>query len=142
MKIYLDDNRIPIENGWVCVKDYEEFISLLEKVDIKDIHCISFDHDLGDKAMAEYHRISGTSNQIDYDNLDEKTGLDCAKFLIDKCIDNDYCDTPIVYVHSFNGVGAQNILNYINSYKRKSNDSYIRVNPATIRIIPFNTIQY
>jgi len=76
---------------------------------------ISFDHDLGTSAMAEYFRNVRPNGIIDYDNISEKTGLDCAKFLVQKAI-NEKTPLPKVYCHSANPVGTANIVNYLNSY--------------------------
>ena len=46
----------------------------------------------------------------------EKTGMDCAKWLVDFCIDNDK-RIPDYFVQSANPVGAKNIASLINNAK-------------------------
>ena len=43
---------------------------------------ISLDHDLGDTAMNEYYNNVHPNYTLDYNNITEKTGLDCCKFLV------------------------------------------------------------
>lgn len=97
------EGRVPKEKliiDWVL--NYEQFTQWVEKFGLPKI--ISFDHDLGN--LEDFKPIS------DYQ---EKTGMDCAKWLIDYCIDNDK-QLPIFYVHSANPVGADNINGLLNNY--------------------------
>lgn len=91
-KVPKNEGRLEIE--WVL--DYSEFISYIDRNGLPDI--ISFDHDLGDIG-----------------NHKEKTGYDCAKYLVDYCIDNNKL-MPKFYVHSDNTVGAKNIISLLNNY--------------------------
>jgi hypothetical protein len=50
-RIYLDDVRTPIDKNWVVVRDYNQFINVIEELGINNIDVISLDHDLGDSAM-------------------------------------------------------------------------------------------
>jgi hypothetical protein len=52
---------------------------------------------------------------LDYDNITEKTGYDCAKWLVEQWMDGK----PVVTVitHSANAIGSANIMGYINNYK-------------------------
>jgi len=43
---------------------------------------ISLDHDLGDTAMKEYFNNVSPNYTLDYNNIEEKTGYDAAKFLV------------------------------------------------------------
>lgn len=109
--LWLDDLRNPfidLENKvpqhydsveWVL--NYEQFIQWIKKFGLPK--GISFDHDLGD---------------INTDN--EKTGMSCAKWLIDYCMDNNK-QLPNFYVHSANSVGAKNIFSILNNYFKHSN---------------------
>ena len=129
--IYLDDVRTPTANEWVVVRSYEEFVAKINELGFDNIEHISLDHDLGETAMAEYY--NGIKNyKLDYNNIKEKTGLDCAKWLIDEFynvhpeyLDMDrgskkrttpYFPFPHVYVHSANPIGAANIMGYINNF--------------------------
>lgn len=83
MNLWLDDLRIPSkEYKWI--KDYKEFINHIETYGLPDF--ISFDHDLGE----------------------EETGYDCAKWLVEYCLNNDK-KLPNFKVHSMNPIGKRNI---------------------------------
>lgn len=68
---------------------------------------ISFDHDLG----MEHYR-DGDRGMYDYESYTEKTGYDCAKWLVGYCMDHKL-PLPEIAVHSMNNVGASNILAYL-----------------------------
>jgi hypothetical protein len=115
VKIYLDDIRIPVEDGWTVVRNFEEFKTAVQTAGLENIECISFDHDLGESAMDEYFRNVRPNYKLEYENITEKTGYDCAKWLVDYAISNKTV-IPQVYIHSANPVGAANIFGYINNY--------------------------
>ena len=80
LKIYLDDVRTPVDKeSWMVVRNYDEFVDRVTKVGLKNIEIISLDHDLGDTAMAEWHKNVYHNYTLNYDNITEKTGYDCAK---------------------------------------------------------------
>lgn len=114
-KIYLDDVRIPKDKSWVVVKDYYEFIEIVNEIGLKNIELISLDHDLGDTAMEEWHTNVYHNFKLNYDNITEKTGYDVAKWLVEQWMDGE----PVVdvVVHSANAIGASNIMGYINNYR-------------------------
>jgi len=100
--LWLDDLRNPYLNkqrrcpdGYIVywVTNYSEFIEWIEKFGLPD--AISFDHDLGEVA----------------------TGMDCAKWLVNYCLDNNR-ELPEFYVHSANPVGAENIKTLLENYKK------------------------
>lgn len=133
IRIYLDDVRTPhpdpIGGDWIVVRNYDEFVSKVQEIGLKNIHTISLDHDLGDTAVQEYYRVKKTYS-IDYDNIEEKTGYDCAKWLVDhfydtnpKRLEMDHFTRksipimfPTVYTHSANPIGSANIMGYINNF--------------------------
>jgi len=98
VKVYLDDIRTPLDKTWLVVRNYQDFVYLLNNIDFTKIDVISFDHDLSDIT-----------------NGHEKTGYDCAKYLIKLCMDNQK-KPPFTQVHSANPVGSKNIISYINNY--------------------------
>jgi hypothetical protein len=112
MNIFLDDTRLPTEVVWLTlpsvkwkiIKNYEQFINAIKLDGIPEV--ISFDHDLG---------IDFSPNETIPNT--EKTGLDCAKWLVDYCLDNSH-SLPTYYVHSLNPIGKQNILNFLNNAKK------------------------
>jgi hypothetical protein len=115
IKIYLDDVRTPIENGWTVVRDYEQFVSTVIYHGLENIELISLDHDLGDTAMKEWHTNVYHNYKLDYNNITEKTGMDCAKWLVNQWMDGQ----PVVdvFTHSANAIGSANIMGYINNYR-------------------------
>ena len=129
-RIYLDDVRTPIDKDWVIVRDYIQFIKTIEELGLDNISTISLDHDLGDSAMQEYFNNVSPNFKLDYNNITEKTGLDCAKWLINhfyekypkrlEMKDREKKDIPIkfpdVYVHSANPIGSGNMMGYINNF--------------------------
>ena len=54
---------------------------------------------------------------LDYDNIKEKTGLDCAKFLVEYCADENQ-PLPEYLVHSANPVGKKNIESFLENAKK------------------------
>jgi hypothetical protein len=114
-KIYLDDVRTPIENDWVVVRSYDEFVNTISEIGLDNIDLISLDHDLGDTAMHEWYTNVVNNYTINYDNIKEKTGMDCAKWLVEQWLDGK--KVCAVKVHSANAVGSANIMGYINNYK-------------------------
>jgi len=117
-RIYLDDVRTPIDEGWVIVRNYDEFVSTIEKIGFNNIELVSLDHDLGDSAMKEWRTNVYKNYQLDYNNITEKTGYDCAKWLVDRWIEGEAIFD--VYTHSANAIGSANIMGYINNYRHVS----------------------
>ena len=117
--LFLDDIRNPIEaysytnyvpfisKKWDIVRTYDEFTQYIIDNGLPDF--ISFDHDLGE--------ISYTTFWNDDTVIEEKTGHDCAKFLIEYCIDNNK-QLPQYYVHSMNPVGKRNIINLLSNFSK------------------------
>ena len=114
-KIYLDDVRTPVDKDWTVVRDYDQFVSTIMYIGLKNIELISLDHDLGDTAMAEWHRNVYHNYTLDYNNITEKTGMDCAKWLVNRWMDG----APVVdvVIHSANAIGSGNMMGYINNYR-------------------------
>lgn len=119
--LFLDDIRQPcdayghtqrtmsLEKKWEIVKNYNEFIEWITKNGLPDF--ISFDHDL-----ADIHYTSSNLSTDDEKSKEgqdtqphtEKTGYECAKWLVDYCLDNNF-DCPKFYCHSMNPVGKEKI---------------------------------
>lgn len=152
IKIYLDDVRTPInivpenpdlyDGDWVVVRSYEEFVDKVKEVGLEGISLISLDHDLGDTAMKEYYENVSPNYTLDYSNIEEKTGYDCAKWIVDHYYDN-YVTLesrsekrksgivfPVIYTHSANPIGSANIMGYINNFWMNEGQpqSCVRVN--------------
>jgi hypothetical protein len=80
---------------------------------------VSFDHDLAEEHINDYYKqlLENGFQHPSYGLYKEKTGLDCAQFLIDYCQQNN---VPLKQcaVHSHNPVGASNIQSFINGFHR------------------------
>lgn len=137
--LYLDDVRtptadLPFYGPWTIVRNYEEFVAYITKEGIPDF--ISFDHDLAPEHMNDYYnQVAHQGYQHpNYDEYSEKTGLDCAKWLVDYCQANNLKLNKCA-VHSHNPVGAANIHSLINGFKRHmgwDEDCYIGKIPFTV----------
>jgi hypothetical protein len=115
MIVFLDDIRIPsmshnVSKGlgvdysdkdkWVIVRDYFDFINLVDKYFDK-IDLISFDHDLAC-----------------YKDGVEYTGKSAVDYLIDYCLDNNK-KFPDWYAHTDNTSGKRNIIGAILNFLDK-----------------------
>lgn len=129
IKVFLDDIRDPYVcstymhqrigafnplylGKWEVVRNYTDFVNLItstiENGDV--ISHISFDHDLGED-IAQLAREDGMSKrQARKAKKEVKSGHDCAKWLEKYYVDNDI-KFPIIFVHSQNPVGVENIRN-------------------------------
>jgi len=135
-KLFLDDIRIPKdaitlvpsqfnkfywENDWDIVRTYDEFMQYLTSRGMPDF--VSFDHDLADfhydfkpedyESMSEEEMIAKLGSM-------EKTGLDCAKALVDYCGISDK-KLPNYLVHSANPTGKENIEKFLINAKKHLN---------------------
>jgi hypothetical protein len=127
--LWLDDVRDPYMNTWrnqyipdyksetdeiIWVKNYDEFIDWIYKNGLPTK--IFFDHDL-----ADIKPIPTSILVIASDWNEEKTGYDCAKWLVEYCMDNDL-DLPNWSIQSANPVGRDNINGILNNYKKFRNE--------------------
>lgn len=113
--IYLDDVRTPNDPRWTVVRSYDEFVAKVNEIGLENIELISLDHDLGDTAMMEWHNNVAQNYQLDYNNITEKTGMDCVKWLVEQWINGKpVCE---VKVHSANAIGSANMMGYINNFR-------------------------
>tara|TARA_R110000822_G_scaffold142821_2_gene280951 strand:+ start:924 stop:1319 length:396 start_codon:yes stop_codon:yes gene_type:complete len=123
-KLFLDDVRVPYDvfnmiinpiyennEDWDIVKDYNSFISYIKENGIPKF--ISYDHDLS----FDHYLGENQEGDIDYDNMEEKTGYDCAKWLVQYCLESNLT-IPDYYVHSANPVGKKNIEMYLENAKK------------------------
>lgn len=124
IRLYLDDVRTPknpnnewVEglSDWEVVRSYDEFVAHIKMNGLENYEVISLDHDLGDTAMNEYYNNVHPNYTLDYNNIKEKTGLDCAKWLVAESM-NKNIPLPQIYTHSANPIGSANIMGYINNY--------------------------
>ena len=115
IQLYLDDIRTPNSDEWHVVRNYDELVSHIRLIGLDKYEVISLDHDLGDTAQKEYFNNVSPNYQLDYNNILEKTGLDCAKWLVAESM-NSKIPLPQIYTHSANPIGAANIMGYVNNY--------------------------
>ena len=137
--LYLDDTRtattpLPNSHPWEVVRNYSEYVSWIDKNGLPDF--ISFDHDLGKEHMDDYFRqiLEKGYQHPDYDSYVEKTGLDCARYVVDYCQKHNV-PFPSCSVHSHNPVGAMNIHDFINGFKRftdQPEDCYLGRHPFEV----------
>lgn len=122
--LFLDDVRKPSDVTWVnlpmktytVVRSYKEFRDLIWNQGIPKF--VTYDHDLSSEHYENYHKVNQQGGlEIDYDKFDDKTGYDCAKFLVNEC-NKLGVKHPPYEVHSMNPVGKQNIISYVESYNR------------------------
>jgi hypothetical protein len=126
MKLFLDDIRQPKdacyivlnpalywEDDWQIVKNYPEFCEWIKRNGLPKI--VSFDHDLAD---VHYEVDFNDWNDMTADQLGvEETGLDCAKWMVEYCLDNGF-KLPEYHVHSANPAGKKNIQGYLDNAKK------------------------
>jgi hypothetical protein len=115
IRLYLDDVRTPNDDDWTIVRNYDEFVNHIKMNGLENYEVISLDHDLGDTAMKEYFNNVSPNYQLDYSNITEKTGLDCARWIVTESMTKKI-PLPQIYTHSANPIGAANIMGYINNY--------------------------
>lgn len=99
MKIFIDDERFPITDGWIICRTKDDFVRTVFEYGFPDY--ISFDHDLGDN---------------------QPTGFDIAKWIVEYDLDYNVIGSDFAfYVHSQNPIGKINIEEYLNQYLRTKN---------------------
>lgn len=122
--LFLDDERVPSSVSWMEIPDniewtivrtYSEFVAIIIKCGLPN--SISFDHDLGNSAYKEFFRAHAGDKIINYGNIREQTGYDCAKWLAQYCIDNKV-PIPQYYLHSKNYIGCENIRSILESARK------------------------
>lgn len=137
--LYLDDVRTPTTDlpgysSWNTVRNYKEFTQWIIENGVPDF--VSFDHDLAPEHMNDYAiQVAHQGYQHpNYNEYQEQTGLDCAKFLVEYCQANNL-KLGRCAVHSHNPVGANNIHSFINGFKKHmgwEEDCYIGRVPFTV----------
>lgn len=115
VSIYLDDIRTPNDERWIICRNYDEFVNKVDEIGLDNIETISLDHDLGETAIREYFKNVTNNYILNYENIHEKTGYDCAKWLVEKSIETKV-NLPTILTHSANPIGSANIMGYINNY--------------------------
>ena len=115
LRLYLDDIRTPVDDDWIVVRNYDEFVAQLKLNGLGNFEVISLDHDLGEGAMVEYYTNVKNNYMLDYNNIEERTGMDCCRYLVSESM-NEKIPLPQIYIHSANPIGSANMMGYINNY--------------------------
>jgi hypothetical protein len=115
--LYLDDKRTPTEDRFDVVKNYEEFVAYITANGVPKY--ITFDHDLSEEHMTDYWKqFHDYGFQTpDYKSYKDKTGLDCAQWLVAH-VEKNNLPLGLVGVHSYNPIGGENIQLLINGFKK------------------------
>lgn len=128
--LFLDDVRNPDDVTWeefprfeatFIVRNYTAFVNQVSYGGMPAFVC--FDHDLADEHYAamlkenEHDPAKQLETIVDYGS--EKTGYDCAKWLVDYCIEKGF-KFPKYIVHSMNPAGKERISGYIENAKKNS----------------------
>jgi len=134
--LFLDDIREPRDacyyvsnpgeywnREWTVVRSYDEFVNFIQEKGLPET--ISFDHDLADEHYQDLFedknwKKEDSGVELSYDSYTEKTGLECAKWLVDFCIENGK-QLPTCWVHSANPVGKKNIQAYLENAAKHMN---------------------
>ena len=121
--LWLDDLRNPViwakdYSGYkiIWVKSYNDFIKYISEHGIPDI--ISFDHDLDEEHYQMIFNLLKPNFKIPYNKFKEKSGYDCALWLIEYCVKNKL-NLPDIKIHSMNPIGRENIKNLFIKYVQK-----------------------
>lgn len=126
--LWLDDCRNPHDNevDWLVfspigrdvevhwVKSYREFTKWITDNGLPDGIC--FDHDLGKETERDLIAQGYSKKEARKHKGEEKSGHDCAKWLIDYCIDHNL-NLPAYSSQSANPVGRENLLSILDQYK-------------------------
>lgn len=116
--LWLDDVRDPMENDWLVfspigkqvdvwwVTNYDEFTNWITEFGLPDGIC--FDHDLGGDVQAIKIYNGMSKRQARRERRGTPTGHDCAKWLVEYCMDNNK-KLPPWGIQSANPVGKENI---------------------------------
>ena len=126
-KLFIDDERNPSQvkwidmplGPWIIVRNYDAFVDYITKNGIPT-H-ISFDHDLGESAYEEFSAAYNSDKIIRYENIKEKTGYDCLKYLISRC-DTLKSPIPNCTFHTMNPIGKENMEKYLECYLKNAQE--------------------
>jgi hypothetical protein len=129
--LWLDDIRNPQEEIWwnwiieaglnpgdyniVWVKSYAEFTKWISINGLPAVIC--FDHDLGEDVAKGRVSKGMSKRQARILKRETLSGFDCAKWLIEFCLDNEL-NAPEFKIQSANPVGAENIKGLIENFRK------------------------
>jgi hypothetical protein len=129
--LWLDDIRNPREEIWwnwiieaelnpddydiVWVKSHAEFTQWISTNGLPAVIC--FDHDLGEDVAKGRVSKGMSKRQARILKRESLSGFDCAKWLIEFCLDNEL-NVPEFKIQSANPVGAENIKGLIENFRK------------------------
>jgi len=131
--LFLDDELMPEQVTWVefpryetihIIRSYDGFVKQLELFGLPMFIC--FDHDLADEHYIAMLQENNLDNKLEYDDNGlektinygpEKTGYDCAKYLVEYC-EQKWYKIPRYVVHSMNPAGKKRIEDYLSNAKK------------------------
>lgn len=136
--LFLDDERNPGDVTWCAlpsakyavVRNFDEFVKHVLTFGVPRF--VAFDHDLADEHYAVMLKEVEASKftafveddfgglNLTFDYGPEKTGYDCAKWLVEFCEERGL-KFPDYVVHSMNPVGRERIQAYIDNAKKYLN---------------------
>jgi hypothetical protein len=134
-KLFLDDMRNPLEafsytnyepfkdDDWLIVRNYEQFVETIEN---KFFHLnafpeiIAFDHDLAQEHYDVVNLGCDCNSMPENFGFEEKTGYDCADWLVKFCMDNEL-ELPNYYYHYMNPARKENILMLLKNFEKYQN---------------------
>ena len=127
--LWLDDIRDPNETTWqnwlienhvtpsdfkiTWVKNADDFVNYITENGLPELVC--FDHDLGRDVVDEKVANGMSRRQAQIQRRETVDGYDCAKWLVDYCVDNDE-PLPTYLIQSANPVGVVNINTYLQNF--------------------------
>ena len=97
------------------VKSYEEFTRWIQYNGLPQKIC--FDHDLGENVAIELVASGVEKSKAREIKKLAKSGYDCAKWLVDYCLDNSL-QLPNWSIQSANPVGKENINSLLTNAKK------------------------
>lgn len=127
--IWLDDLRDPLSGNWirdfipeyfslgkiVWIKSFDDFTKMIKYNGLPDKIC--FDHDLGEDIAIQL--VAGGMEKSKARQVKKlaKSGFDCAKWLVDYCLDNRV-QIPDWSIQSANPVGKENINSLLSNARK------------------------
>jgi len=93
INIFMDDNR-PCPDRFILARNASDCRLLLLE---NEVNILSLDHDLGD--------------------VDAETGYDFCKWLVEEGYTNSNIYPKVIYLHTGNGVGRDNMFKLLKRYK-------------------------
>lgn len=109
--------QAPYSIHWV--KSYHEFVDWIKFNGLPDAIC--FDHDLGMEVALNAREKGISKRESRKLKQKEMTGMDCAKWLVDYCIDNQLT-LPLYNIQSANPVGKENIDGLLKGFIKHQNN--------------------